>query len=255
MGTACSLGLKHSSIGLSGEDGHTKDDSSNKSKSASSAIVYCSLWNPFRISRDDAENLLQGSYAGAFIFSHSVTSEMFLSMSTGKYVCHHPILKQSQCYVIGGRDFNTIDEAVSFYRTSPLGEAILTEQYQSGQQAQSRTQTSNSALNSPPVRPQRTNGKRVTFNVPHSKSSIGSGPVSITVDNNGSPSVITGSTRSTGVSMDSKGGSMMDTEGDLNTEEEMIKKMLSTPRKSICRIQAEDSLSTSSGNMFKEEEF
>lgn len=48
--------------------------------------------------------------------------------STGKYVCHHPILKQSQCYVIGGRDFNTIDEAVSFYRTSPLGEAILTEQ-------------------------------------------------------------------------------------------------------------------------------
>jgi hypothetical protein len=37
-------------------------------------------WNPFRISREDAENLLQGSYAGAFIFSHNVTSEMFLSM-------------------------------------------------------------------------------------------------------------------------------------------------------------------------------
>jgi hypothetical protein len=55
--------------------------------------------------------------------------------------------------------------------------------------------------------------------------------------------------------MDSKGESMMDTEEDLNTQEEMIKKMLSTPRKSICRIQAEDSLSTSSGNMFKEEEF
>lgn len=44
MGSACSLGLKHSSIGLSGEDGHTKDDSSNKSKSVSSAIVYSSLW-------------------------------------------------------------------------------------------------------------------------------------------------------------------------------------------------------------------
>ena len=37
-------------------------------------------WNPFRISRDEAEKLLQGSYAGAFIFSHSVTSEAFLSM-------------------------------------------------------------------------------------------------------------------------------------------------------------------------------
>jgi hypothetical protein len=52
----------------------------------------------------------------------------FVCFSTGKYVCHHPILKQNQCYVIGGRDFITIDEAVSFYRTNPLGEAVLTEQ-------------------------------------------------------------------------------------------------------------------------------
>jgi hypothetical protein len=55
--------------------------------------------------------------------------------------------------------------------------------------------------------------------------------------------------------MDSKGENMMDANGDLNPEEEMIKRMLSNPRKSICRIPAEDSLSTSSGNMFKEEEF
>ena len=127
MGTACSIGLKHSSIGLSGEDGRIIGDF-NKPKSISSSIVYSTLWNPFRISRDEAENLLQGSYAGAFIFSYSLTSEIFLSMSTGKYVCHHPILKQDQRYIIGGRDFYTIDEAVSFYRTSPLGEAMLTEQ-------------------------------------------------------------------------------------------------------------------------------
>lgn len=48
--------------------------------------------------------------------------------STGRYVCHHPILKQNQSYLIGGRNFNTIDEAVTFYRTSPLGDAMLTEQ-------------------------------------------------------------------------------------------------------------------------------
>lgn len=47
-------------------------------------VLKISRWNPFRISRDEAENLLQGSYAGAFIFSHSVTSEAFLSMRYGE---------------------------------------------------------------------------------------------------------------------------------------------------------------------------
>ena len=43
MGTACSVGLKQSSIvGLSGEDGHIKDDF-NKSNSISSSLVYSSL--------------------------------------------------------------------------------------------------------------------------------------------------------------------------------------------------------------------
>ena len=48
--------------------------------------------------------------------------------STGKYVCHHPILKFSQHYQIGGRDFKNIEAAVLFYRTNPLGDAVLTEQ-------------------------------------------------------------------------------------------------------------------------------
>ena len=55
--------------------------------------------------------------------------------------------------------------------------------------------------------------------------------------------------------MESKGENLKETEEDANLEEEMIKKMLTTPRKSICRVQADDSLSTSSGNMFKEEEY
>ena len=108
-------------------------------------------------------------------------------------------------------------------------------------------------MNSPPAKSQRTNGKRVTFNLPHSKSSTVSGPVSVTVDN--TASAITGTTGFTGVSMDSKGEDMKDTEEDPNLEDDMVKKMLATPRKSICRIPAEDSLSTSSGNMFKEEAY
>ena len=54
--------------------------------------------------------------------------------------------------------------------------------------------------------------------------------------------------------MDIKGGNNMNEERDTHTEEEMIKKVLSNPRKSICRIQAEDSLSTTSVNMFQEEQ-
>ena len=42
MGTACSIGLKHSSIGLSGEDGRINGDF-NKTKSTSSSIVYSTL--------------------------------------------------------------------------------------------------------------------------------------------------------------------------------------------------------------------
>lgn len=87
--------------------------------------------------------------------------------------------------------------------------------------------------------------------MPHSKSST----VSLTVDNSGSTAITSGNTGSAGASADSKTKNTMDREGEVNTQDEIIKKMLSTPRKSICRIPAEDSLSTSSGNMFKEEEF
>ena len=79
--------------------------------------------------------------------------------------------------------------------------------------------------------------------------------MSLTVGNTGSTTIASGNTRATGVSEDGKTENTTDTESDLNTQDEKVKKMLSTPRKSICRIPAEDSLSTSSGNMFKEEEF
>lgn len=79
--------------------------------------------------------------------------------------------------------------------------------------------------------------------------------MSLTVDNIGSTATASSNTGTASVCADSKVEDTVDTEGDLNTEDKMIKKMLSTPRKSICRIPAEDSLSTSSGNMFKEEEF
>ena len=42
MGTACSIGLKHSSIGLSSDDGHI-NDGYNKSKSISTSIVCSAL--------------------------------------------------------------------------------------------------------------------------------------------------------------------------------------------------------------------
>ena len=109
-------------------------------------------------------------------------------------------------------------------------------------------------MNSPPAKPHRTNGKRVTFNLPHSKSSAVSGPASVTVDNTGSPGMITSNTGSTGLSVDSTEENIADAEKELNIEQEMIKKVSSKARKSICRIQPVDSLSTSSGNMFQEEE-
>lgn len=48
---------------------------------------------------------------------------------------------------------------------------------------------------------------------------------------------------------------LMDDESSSEQRQEQFCKVANKPRKSICRIQPEDSLSTSSENMFKEEEF
>ena len=46
-----------------------------------------------------------------------------------------------------------------------------------------------------------------------------------------------------------------DEEQSSQQSDELVKKMMNKPRKSVCRVQPQESLSTSSENMFKEEEF
>lgn len=43
--------------------------------------LYYFSWNPFRLDLTEAEELLSKAEPGAFIFSHDVTSELFLSIS------------------------------------------------------------------------------------------------------------------------------------------------------------------------------
>ena len=37
-------------------------------------------WSPFKLSRSEAEELLSQAEPGAFVFSHDMTSELFLSI-------------------------------------------------------------------------------------------------------------------------------------------------------------------------------
>lgn len=43
--------------------------------------LYYFSWNPFRLDLSEAEELLSKAEPGAFIFSHDVTSELFLSIA------------------------------------------------------------------------------------------------------------------------------------------------------------------------------
>ncbi|XP_046850624.1 uncharacterized protein LOC124444091 isoform X2 [Xenia sp. Carnegie-2017] len=128
MGTACSVRVRDSSIRLRTDNSPIKPDVRSKSKNVIRSNIDTTLLNSFSISQEEADYLLQEACEGTFVFSHNMESEMFLSMSTGKYVCHHPILKKLQFVKIGERVFDNVENAISFYRTIPLGDAILTEQ-------------------------------------------------------------------------------------------------------------------------------
>ncbi|XP_068699301.1 uncharacterized protein [Montipora capricornis] len=89
------------------------------------------IWNPFRLDRTEAEELLSKAEPGAFIFSHDVTSELFLSISMGKYVCHHAILTRDHGYYVGAKRFSTIGAVVDYFKAHPLGETFLKEECRS----------------------------------------------------------------------------------------------------------------------------
>ena len=43
-------------------------------------FLFLSSWSPFKLSRSEAEELLSRAEPGAFVFSHDMTSELFLSI-------------------------------------------------------------------------------------------------------------------------------------------------------------------------------
>lgn len=238
MGTICSLNRKTSVIGCGDDNRGSKNTMDNNTRYNISASIVCNnIWNPFRISQQDAETLLQDSYQGAFIFSHNVSSEIFLSVSTGKYVCHHPISKHGQHFEIGGRNFSNVKEAILFHRLNPLGDVVLTEQFYSMREKDTETNQSHGSTS-----PKITKSKHVTFDMPKIK-------VKKTVSIISQPSMI----------IDERGPTTTNItvceELSCQRSEELLKKILNKPRKSICRIQPAESLSTSSENMFKEEQF
>jgi len=57
-----------------------------------------------------------------------MTSELFLSISLGKYVCHHAVLTRDQGYYVGARRFTTIGEVVDYFTDHPLGETTLKQE-------------------------------------------------------------------------------------------------------------------------------
>jgi len=91
--------------------------------------VEPSIWSPFKLSRTEAEELLSRAQPGAFVFSHDMTSELFLSICVGKYVCHHAVLTRDQGYYVGARTFTTIGDVVDYFKDHPLGETTLKQEF------------------------------------------------------------------------------------------------------------------------------
>ncbi|XP_031560440.1 uncharacterized protein LOC116296547 [Actinia tenebrosa] len=96
---------------------------------ASKTIQSASVWNPFSITRAEAEDLLQESDPGSFVFSYDMTSELFLSLSAGKYVCHHSVVTRDNSYYVGAKRFDTVGEVIGYFKDHPLGEITLKEEY------------------------------------------------------------------------------------------------------------------------------
>lgn len=114
-------------------DARSSPSNSSAANSGSTirTLTDASIWNPFRLDLTEAEELLSKAEPGAFIFSHDVTSELFLSISMGNYVCHHAILSRDHGYYVGARRFSTIGAVVDYFKDNPLGETFLKQEFKS----------------------------------------------------------------------------------------------------------------------------
>ncbi|XP_032238676.1 uncharacterized protein LOC5513204 isoform X2 [Nematostella vectensis] len=131
MGVVCSRDYKR--VVGSKIESQSRSSSSNASSTQTTATMKtlqsASVWNPFQISRKEAEDLLLNSDPGSFVFSHDLASELFISLSVGKYVCHHAIMSRDHGYYIGAMRFESVGDVIAYYKEHPLGEVTLTEEF------------------------------------------------------------------------------------------------------------------------------
>lgn len=136
MGTGCSKSV----VVISNTSWKTHDARPSQSSASHISSTKCSgstiktlaeaaIWSPFKLSRSEAEELLSQAEPGAFVFSHDMTSELFLSICAGKYVCHHAVLTRDQGYYVGARRFTTIGAVVDYFKDHPLGETTLKQEF------------------------------------------------------------------------------------------------------------------------------
>lgn len=136
MGTGCSKSVvvisntswnPHNARPSQSSASHTS--STKCSGSTIKTLAEAAIWSPFKLSRSEAEELLSQAEPGAFVFSHDMTSELFLSICAGKYVCHHAVLTRDQGYYVGARRFTTIGAVVDYFKDHPLGETTLKQEF------------------------------------------------------------------------------------------------------------------------------
>ncbi|KAL9970282.1 hypothetical protein ACROYT_G022633 [Oculina patagonica] len=131
MGTGCSrsvVDVTSSNWKPDSRSSASNTSTTNCSGSTIKTLAEAAIWSPFKLSRSEAEELLSRAEPGAFVFSHDMTSELFLSMSVGKYVCHHAVLTRDHGYYVGARRFTTIGDVVDYFTDHPLGETTLKQE-------------------------------------------------------------------------------------------------------------------------------
>lgn len=130
MGTGCSKSVVVVSNSTWKPDARSSASNTSTTTTGSTlkTLAEATIWSPFKLSRTEAEELLSRAEPGAFVFSHDMTSELFLSISAGKYVCHHAVLTRDQGYYVGARRFTTIGDVVDYFTDHPLGETTLKQE-------------------------------------------------------------------------------------------------------------------------------
>lgn len=143
MGSGCSrsvVDISSSNWKQDTRNSVSNTSTTNCSGSTIKTIAEAAIWSPFKLSRSEAEELLSRAEPGAFVFSHDMTSELFLSISVGKYVCHHAVLTRDQGYYVGARRFTTIGDVVDYFTDHPLGETTLKQECRTAPRCTSQVQ-------------------------------------------------------------------------------------------------------------------